>query len=76
MLDKIVNAILDGIKDGSLVQGILTIGLVGFYALIIEQGKQVPPELPQWAGLVIGFYFGGKAQGAISRLTARQSGDI
>lgn len=66
MFDRIIDAILEGSRNGSLLQGILTVGLIALYALLVEQNKVVPSELVQWSSLVIGFYFGGKAQGIIA----------
>lgn len=55
------NKIVDLIQQSVIVQGVLTLGVVGTWLYLHVAGQPVPPELNQIVGLVVGFYFGGKA---------------
>lgn len=48
----------DLIEKGILVQGILTIAVVGVALYMYATGKPVPDSLVQWAGLLLGLYGG------------------
>ena len=50
----------DLLADSVIVQGILTIGVVGTWLALIVMGRSAPPELTNIVGLVVGFFFGGK----------------
>ncbi len=58
---KMSNKLLDLIQQSVIVQGVLTLGVVGTWLYLHVAGQPVPPELNQIVGLVVGFYFGGKA---------------
>jgi hypothetical protein len=60
-LSIIGNKLLDLIGQSVIVQGVLTLGVVGTWGYLMVAGKPIPPELNQIVGLVVGFYFGGKA---------------
>ncbi len=60
-LALMTNKLLDLIQQSVIVQGLLTLGVVGTWLYLHVAGKPVPPELNQIVGLVVGFYFGGKA---------------
>lgn len=55
------NKFLDLLQQSVITQGILTIGVTGTWLYLHIAGQPVPPELNQIVGLVVGFYFGGKA---------------
>ena len=57
--------ILDLIKSSAVTQGILSVLVVGGYIYMIVAGLPVPPAYEAIAALVVGFFFGGKAQSAI-----------
>ncbi len=58
---NMANKLLDLIQQSVIVQGVLTLGVTGTWLYLHIVGQAVPPELNQIVGLVVGFYFGGKA---------------
>jgi hypothetical protein len=54
------------LKESTIMQGLLTIGVVGVWLYLLVQARPVPPELNQIVGLVVGFFFGGKVQKFLS----------
>ncbi len=58
---KMSNKLLDLIQQSVIVQGVLTLGVVALWCTMLFIGKAVPDSLNQIVGLVVGFYFGGKA---------------
>ena len=60
-LTQMSNKLLDLIQQSVIVQGVLTLGVVGTWLYLHIAAQPVPPELNQIVGLVVGFYFGGKA---------------
>ncbi len=58
---KMSNKLLDLIQQSVIVQGVLTLGVVALWCTMLFLGKPVPDSLNQIVGLVVGFYFGGKA---------------
>jgi hypothetical protein len=55
------------LQESTIVQGILTLGVVGVWGYLLFAGQPIPAELNQIVGLVIGFYFGGKFVQAVER---------
>jgi len=50
----------DLIEKGTIVQAILTLGIVGVALYMFAIGKEVPPTLIQWAAFMIGLYGGAR----------------
>ena len=59
-MDKLIYLI----RESVIIQGILTIGLVGAAICLMLQGKEVPKDLWSLVILVVGFYFGSKVENA------------
>jgi len=49
-------------KESVIVQGILTIMVVGAWLIMLSRATPVPAGLELIVGTVVGFYFGGKSQ--------------
>lgn len=55
----------DLMSESVIMQGIITIGVLGVYAYMLVTSMEIPSNLDSIVGLVVGFFFGGKAvQGA------------
>ncbi len=50
------------LQESVLIQGVITLTLVGTLAYMYVNGMQVPSELLNILLLILGFYFGGKVQ--------------
>lgn len=53
-------------KESVIVQGVLTVMVVGVWLNMLMNGVTIPASLELIVGTVVGFYFGGKAQLAIN----------
>jgi uncharacterized membrane protein YbhN (UPF0104 family) len=62
MADKI----LDLFQQSTIMQGLITLIVVGVYAYMVCAGRPVPSEFLGLVTLVIGFFFGAKLQNAIN----------
>lgn len=60
--------ILDLLKSSAVTQGVLSILIVAGYLYLIITGTPIPGFLEGLVGLVVGFFFGGKAQAAVSSI--------
>jgi hypothetical protein len=58
---------LDLLTQSVIVQGLLTLLVVGAWLYMLVAGLTVPDTLTNIVGIVIGFYFGGKVALAVSR---------
>lgn len=48
------------LEQSVIIQGILTLALIGAWLYMMIAGLNIPPELHAAVGLVIGFFFGAK----------------
>lgn len=55
-----------------IVQGLITTGLVGAVIYMTIAGREVPNELYTSLALVLGYYFGSKAQQVITASKTRK----
>jgi hypothetical protein len=53
-------------KESVIVQGLITLMVLGAWLYLVVSLVPIPPSLELIVGTVIGFYFGGKSQLAIS----------
>lgn len=60
-------AIISLLEESVLIQGAITLTLVGTLAYMYVMGMDVPSELLNILLLILGFYFGGKVQGQAKR---------
>jgi len=60
------------LEESVIVQALITLGLVATVCYLVATGQDVPEILSTSLTLVLGFYFGSKAQQAISSLRRRQ----
>ncbi|NIW97365.1 MAG: hypothetical protein GWN13_03800 [Phycisphaerae bacterium] len=51
---------IDLLEKSIIIQGILTLGVVGTCLYLFIVGKDVPSTLIQWAGFMLGLYGAGK----------------
>lgn len=49
------------LQESVIIQGILTLMVVGVWLYLIVTAQPVPDALNNLLGLVVGFYFGGKS---------------
>lgn len=54
------NKFVDLLRESVIVQGLLTLAVVGVWLFMIATVKPVPDTLTNIVGLVFGFFFGGK----------------
>lgn len=57
----------DLVKSSVIIQGTVTLMLVGTTCYLYAVGQPVPPELLGLDGVVLGFFFGAKMQQAMTR---------
>lgn len=55
------------LKESVIVQGLVTLALVGTTCYLYATGKPVPDTLLSLDSLAIGFFFGAKVQQALRR---------
>ncbi len=72
--EKLLDALLDGLRYGSLLQGLVTFILIGLYGFLVVTARAVPQELSQWMGMVIAFWLGSKTAPALSGAVERLRG--
>ncbi len=51
---------VDLFKSSTLMQGILSVAVIGAYIYLLVSGQAVPETLVVSVGLVLGFFFGSK----------------
>ncbi len=61
---------LELLADSTIIQGLLTILVVGVWLYLVVTGQAVPDTLYAIVGTVTGFYFGSKSQNQIRRAAA------
>ena len=66
-----MDKLLELIRESVIIQGILTLALVGAAIWMMLQGKEVPKDLWSLVILVIGFYFGSKVENTKMRKLGR-----
>lgn len=54
------------LTESTIVQGVVTLGLVGAVIYLSCTGQEVPEPLKSLTALAVGFWFGQKAQQVIS----------
>ena len=57
------------LEESVLMQGIMTLGLLGTIIYLVVQGKPVPDILTNGFLLILGFYFGSKSTVMVGKLT-------
>lgn len=57
----------DLVKESTIVQGIITVSVVGVTCYLWATGQQVPQELWTADGIIIGFFFGAKTTQIVRR---------
>lgn len=57
----------DLMKESTIVQGLITLGVVGVTCYLWAVGQPVPQELWTADGIILGFFFGAKATQVIRR---------
>lgn len=62
-----MTAIIDLLRESVLIQGILTLSVIGAALYLIVTRQPVPPELFQLMWAIVGFYFGSKVENAKMR---------
>ncbi len=65
--DQFRLAFLMLLQESVLIQGAITLTLVGTLAYMYINSMEVPSELLNILLLILGFYFGGKVQGQANR---------
>lgn len=56
-----INKMIDLLKESVLVQGVITLVVIGVAGYLIIQGKPIPENWNTILMLIIGFYFGAKS---------------
>ncbi len=61
----------DLFEQSIIIQGIITLVVIGVIAYLYIVGRNVPQELWSLFGLIIGYYFGSKSQMEVRRTLRR-----
>jgi hypothetical protein len=61
-----MNKFIDLLAESVIIQGILTLAVVGTWLYMLATSVPVPDTLNNILGIVVGFYFGGKVSLAIA----------
>jgi hypothetical protein len=59
--------VFDLLQSSAVTQGVLSILIVGAYFYMLIAGIAIPSFVEGLVGLVVGFFFGGKVQAAITK---------
>ncbi len=54
------NVFVDLFKSSAIMQGLLSVAVIGAYIFLLVTGAAVPETLVVSVGLVLGFFFGSK----------------
>ena len=54
------HTLIDLFKTSAIMQGLLSVGVIGTYIFLLVTGAVVPETLVVSVGLVLGFFFGSK----------------
>ncbi len=54
--------------ESVLVQGVITVSVIGLYGYMLVSGQEVPETLIGLVGTVVGFFFGGKFSQNMAKL--------
>lgn len=57
-----LNKFLDLLRESIIIQGFITLTMVGVCGYLWASGQPVPDDLQKALWLVLGFFFGGKVQ--------------
>lgn len=57
----------DMVRDSTIVQGIITLAVVGVTCYLWATGQPIPQELWTADGIILGFFFGAKATQIVRR---------
>lgn len=68
-MDKFREDVVGLLKENILIRGFLALSLVLAIIYMYLTGIRVPGELLNITSVVLGFYFGGKTQEAIERMS-------
>ena len=69
-------ALIALLQESVLIQGAITLTLVGTLAYMYINSMEVPSELLNILLLILGFYFGGKVQGQANRKVKDYENDV
>lgn len=61
----------DLLEKSTILQGLVTVGVVGVICYKVACGSTVPPEFYAFGGLILGYFFGSKTQQEINRAVTR-----
>ena len=50
----------DLLKESVIIQGLITLAVIGTICYLVIAGQEVPSELWSWGALILGFFFGSK----------------
>lgn len=48
------------LRESVIIQGTITIAIIGAIIYLVIAGQEVPSELWSWGALILGFFFGSK----------------
>jgi hypothetical protein len=62
-----MNRFWDLVASSVIVQGLVTLALIGTTCYLYAQGSAIPDSLLSLDGIAVGFFFGSKAQQFVNR---------
>ncbi len=68
---RVSTKLVELLEQSVIVQGILTLAIVGVCLYLFAKGNDVPSTLIQWAGFMMGLYGAGKVHNLTTRSDAR-----
>ena len=60
-----MNGFWQALRESTILQALMTIGLLGTICYLYIAGRQVPQELSGAFLIILGFYFGSKTQATL-----------
>jgi hypothetical protein len=66
-----MDALVGLLRESVIVQGGITLMLIGTYCYLLIIGQAVPSEMYQLLGLIVGFFFGAKVTRPVSEQRVR-----
>lgn len=65
--EGIMSRFWDMVRDSTIVQGVITLAVVGVTCYLWATGQPIPQELWTADGIILGFFFGAKATQIVRR---------
>jgi uncharacterized protein YggT (Ycf19 family) len=65
--NQVTEKIIELLRESVIFQGLITLTVLVVWAVLQLEGRPVPQEVYTMAGVVVGFFFGGKYTSSVAR---------